>query len=563
MGKNCVGTFLGQEFIANRALWQASGYSNDDLKRPIIGIANSFSDMVPGHTMFRKIAENVKYGIYRAGGTAAEFGVIACCDGVATGHFGNNYALPSRDNIADSVEIMANAHRLDGLVLLASCDKIVPGMLMAAARLDIPCILVPGGCMLSGGKFKDREKTDITTPTEAVGKMQAGELTAEEVEQLVHITGTSCGSCQFMGTANSVCCLSEALGMTLPGGGLIPAVYNDRLRSAFESGEKIVELVKRGISAQDILNRKALENAVMTMMAIGGSTNTVIHICAIGYELGLDPKDIMAAFDHYSDKIPLIAKINPATYAYDAVDLYHAGGVPEVLKIIRASLHTDCLTVTGRTLGENLDAFRNPYTVDGDIIRPLDNPHSTLGGLAIMRGNLAPETGVAKPAAIHESARTFKGKAICFNSEDECVAAISEKRVAPGHVVVIRYEGPKGGPGMKEMFKPLKMLNGQGLSRATALITDGRFSGTNNGCFVGHISPEAAAGGPIALVKDGDEITIDVNKKEITLHVSDEELKTRRENWRYTPPANIRGYLRRYATLVTSADQGGVLRTGN
>ncbi|GHT00438.1 dihydroxy-acid dehydratase [Synergistales bacterium] len=560
MENNHVGIFLNQEFVANRVLWQASGYSNDDLKRPIIGIANSFSDMVPGHTMFRKIAEHVKYGVYRAGGTPAEFGVIACCDGVATGHFGNNYTLPSRDNIADSVEIMANAHKLDGLVLLASCDKIVPGMLMAAARLDIPCILVPGGCMLPGGRFKDREKTDTTTPMEAVGKMSAGELTADEVEQLIHITGASCGACQFMGTANSMCCLSEALGMTLPGGALIPAVYNDRLRSALQSGEKIVELVQRGVTVRDILNRKAIENVVMTMMAIGGSTNTVIHTCAIAHELGLDPKDIMEAFDRYSDKIPLIAKINPATHTYDALDLYHAGGVPEVLKVIRDSLHTDCLTVTGQTLGENLDGFHNPYTTDGDLIRPLDNPHSALGGLAIMRGNLAPDTGVAKPAAIHESVRTFKGKAICFDSEDECVAAVNEKRVKPGHVVVIRYEGPKGGPGMKEMFKPLKLLNGQGLSRTTALITDGRFSGTNNGCFVGHISPEAAAGGPIALVKDGDEITVDVNKKEITLHVSDEELRERRENWRYTPPANIKGYLKRYAALVTSADQGGVLK---
>ena len=561
MEKNHVGMFLGQEFVSNRTFWLASGYSNEDLKRPIIGIANSFSDMAPGHTMLRKIAENVKYGVYRAGGTPAEFGVIACCDGIASSHFGNNYALPSRDNIADSVEIMAYAHCLDGLVLLASCDKIVPGMLMAAARLDIPCILVPGGCMLSGGKFKDREKTDTTTPVEAFGKMLAGEFTADDVEQLVHITGISCGACQFMGTANSMCCLSEALGMVLPGGGLIPAVYNDRLRSAFESGEKIVELVARGITAKDILNRKALENAVMAMMAIGGSTNTVIHTCAIAHELGIDPKDIMDAFDRYSDKIPLIAKINPATHAYDVADLYHAGGIPEVLKVIRQSLHMDCMTVTGRTLGENLDAFRNPYTTDGDIIRPLDNPHSALGGLAIMRGNLAPDTGVAKPAAIHESVRAFKGRAICFDSEDECTAAVNEKRVKPGHVVVIRYEGPKGGPGMKEMFKPLKILNGQGLSRTTALITDGRFSGTNNGCFVGHISPEAAAGGPIALVKDGDEITIDVNKKEITLHVSDEELKIRRGHWSYTPPANIKGCLKRYAALVTSADQGGVLKT--
>lgn len=559
MAESSIGRFLGPEFVANRVLWKACGYSGDDLGRPIIGIANSFSDMVPGHTMFRRLAEQVKYGIYRAGGVPAEFGVIACCDGVATGHFGNNYVLPSREIIADSVETMAQAHRLDGLVLLGSCDKIVPGMLMAAARLDLAAILVPGGCMLSGPPFGSRAKTDTTTASEAMGKMQTGELTMNDVEHLVETTGPSCGSCQFMGTANSMCCLSEALGLTLPGGALIPAVYNDRLRQALASGEKVVEMVLAGLTTKKILTRQSLENGIMAMMAVGGSTNTVIHSCAIAHELGLEPSSIMEAFDHYSDKIPLIAKINPATHEYDSVDLHNAGGMPAVMNVIKPFLHTECLTVTGRTVGENLAVGFTAAAPNPDLIRSLDNPHSTLGGLAIMRGNLAPGTGVSKPAAIHESVRRFTGRAICFDSEDACMEAINARLVKPGQVVVIRYEGPKGGPGMKELYKPMKTLNGQGLNHSTALITDGRFSGTNNGCFVGHISPEAAAGGPLALVKDGDEITIDINKKELTLHVSEEELKARREAWSYPPRPELKGYLKRYAALVTSADKGGVL----
>ncbi|MDR2946446.1 MAG: dihydroxy-acid dehydratase [Candidatus Adiutrix sp.] len=557
-----IGRFLGPEYVANRVLWKACGYSGDDLKRPIIGIANSFSDMVPGHTVFRRVAEQVKYGIYRAGGVPAEFGVIACCDGVATGHFGNNYVLPSRELIADSVETMAQAHRLDGLVLLASCDKIVPGMLMAAARLDIAAILVPGGCMLSGPPFGQRSKTDTTTASEAAGKMQMGELSPADVERLVDLTGPSCGSCQFMGTANSMCGFSEAIGMTLPGGALIPAVYNDRLRSAFASGEKAVEMALRGVSARKILSRESLENGVMTMMAVGGSSNVVIHSCAIAHELGLDAAGIMDAFDRYSEKIPLIAKINPATHEYDAVDLHNAGGMPEVMKVIQPFLHTDCLTVSGQSVGENLAGAAAPSAPNADLIRGLDNPHSTLGGLAIMRGNLAPDTAVSKPAAIHESVRAFTGTAVCFDSEDACMEAVNARRITPGQVVVIRYEGPKGGPGMKELYKPMKTLNGQGLSRSTALITDGRFSGTNNGCFVGHISPEAAAGGPLALVRDGDKITIDVNRKELTLHVDEAELAARRAAWKYRPRPDLRGYLKRYAALVTSADRGGVLEVG-
>ena len=545
--------------ISHQVIWKGCAFSDDDLSRPIIGIANSFSEMVPGHANLRKVAEHVKYGVYRAGGTPAEFGVIACCDGLGSGHSGNNYVLPSRENIADGIEIISEAHRLDGLVLIGSCDKIVPGMLMAAARLDMPCILVPGGCMLSGPEYADQKGSDSTSCSEAMGRVQAGEMTEAQVKLLSGVSTPTCGSCQFMGTANSMCCFAEALGMTLPGGALIPAFFNERLRNAMASGERIVSLVKAGIASRMIMSKKALQNAIMLMMAVGGSTNAVIHSCAIAHELGIDTAEILGGYDRYSEQIPLIAKINPASNDYDAMDLYYAGGVPEVMKNLRPRLHLDELTVTGKTIGENLEVYRNPYSGNGDLIRTLDNPHSTLGGLAIMRGNLCPDTAVSKPAAIAEEVRLFTGTALCYDSEDECVAAIEAKKVAPGSVVVIRYEGPKGGPGMKELFKPMKLLVGQGLAKSTALITDGRFSGTNNGCFVGHISPEAAVGGPLALVRDGDSITIDINKKTLTLHVDGDELENRRAAWSYEP-RKLSGYLSRYAAQVTSADKGGVLK---
>ena len=548
----------GPDTIGNQVMWKGAGYSDDDMARPIIGIANSFSDMVAGHTMLREVARMVKYGIYRAGGTPAEFGTIACCDGIADAHDGGNYVLPSRENIADAVEIMARAHRLDGIVLLGSCDKIVPGMLMAAARLDMPCIFVPGGCMLSGPPALDQGLSDSTTASEAMGRYSSGEIDYDEVCRIGHTGAPSCGSCSFMGTANSMCCFAEALGMVLPGGALIPAVYNERLRSALVSGEKIVELVLRGITSRKIITERALENAIMVMMAVGGSTNCVIHSCAIAHELGIDPHRIIDAFERYSEIIPLIAKINPAGHEYDAVDLYKAGGIPEVMKVIAGYLHMDAATVTGMRLGENLDEFKNLYPANPGLIRTLENPHSKLGGLAVLRGNLAPDTGISKPAAIHEDVRVFTGKAICFDSEDDCVKAIEERLIKPGHVVVIRYEGPKGGPGMRELYKPMKLLYGQGISREAAIITDGRFSGTNSGCFVGHISPEAAAGGPIALVRDGDGITIDIIGKKLMLHVDDTELDRRRSEWSYTPRKGVGGFLLRYSAAVSSADRGAV-----
>ena len=445
-------------------------------------------------------------------------------------------------------------------MLLASCDKIIPGMLMAAARLDIPCVFVPGGCTLSAPPFGKKVRSDTTSISEGLGKYSKGEITLEELQDLTTVCAPSCGSCQFMGTANTMSVLGEALGLGLTGSGLIPAVYNERRRCAFRSGEKAVELVKRGITSRQIMSWDAIENAIMVLMAVGGSTNAVIHTCAIAHELGFDTAKVMETFDKYSEIVPHIAAVDPASLIYDCEDLYKAGGIPEVMKQMTSVLHLDVMTAEGRALGENLKAFRNMYPANPDLIRTMDNPHSTLGGLAIMRGNIAPDTGVAKPAAIAPEVRQFTGTAICFDGEHDCVEAIKAHKIKPGHVIVVRYEGPKGGPGMREMYLPMKLLNGQGLGTSTALITDGRFSGTNNGCFVGHISPEAAAGGPIALIRDGDQIRVDVINKRLDVLVSDEELASRRAEWKAPEPKRFGGYLDRYARLVSSAAEGAVLK---
>ena len=545
--------------LHHAVIYKALGFDDEDMHRPVIGIANAFSDIVPGHANLRQLAEHVKRGIYMAGGTAVEFGVIGCCDGVASGHKGNLYVLPSREVIADSIEVMAKVHKLDGLVLLGSCDKIVPGMLMGAVRADVPALLLPGGPMLGGPAFGSKKKADGTTIYEAFGMYQTGACDWETVQSLNSVCYPTCGSCSFYGTANTMCCTAEALGMVLPDGGSIPAVYAERLRCAKHSGEKIVELVQKKIRPRDILTFEALQNGIAFLMASGGSTNAVIHLCALAYELGIDTDKILAEFDRQSSLIPHMARMNPATGDYDMEDFYRAGGVPRVMEYLKEHLNLDVMTGTGRTLKENMDGHRYLYAVDpGDVIRPIDRPFSDLGGLAIMRGNLAPDSAVAKPAAIAEECRVFTGKAICFDSEEECAQALGDLKIKPGHVVVIRYEGPKGGPGMREMFAPMKLMVGQGLALSTALVTDGRFSGTNNGCFVGHVSPEAAVGGPIALVRDGDTISIDVYKKELTLHVSDEELALRRKEWHFTPK-EAGGYLARYAALALSADKGGTL----
>ena len=554
-----IGSFNHLELISNKTCYKGVGFTDDDLSRPIIGIACSYNESVSGHMNLRELCQQVKNGIYRAGGTPVEFGVMACCDGVADNHYGSHYVLPSRDIIADSVETQCRAHAFDGLVMLASCDKIVPGMLMAAARLNIPAIFVPGGPTISSPSFRDKKKSNSTTISEAYGLFTKGEIGEDELQKLTTTCMTSCGSCQFMGTANTMCCFAEAIGMTLSGAGLIPAPYLERKRCAFRSGEKAVELVRKQVRPRDIMTWDAIENSIMVLMAVGGSTNAVIHTCALAHELGFGAEEVMEAFDRLSI-IPHIAKVSPASNEKDCEDLYKAGGIPEVMTQLRTKLHLNVMTADAKTLEENLDQFSPLLPVDHELIRPLDRPYSTLGGLAIMRGNLAPDTGVAKPAAIAEEVRRFTGTAICFDGEHDCLEAIRARKIKPGHVVVVRYEGPKGGPGMREMYLTLKMLNGQGLAKSTALITDGRFSGTNNGCFVGHISPEAADGGPIALVRDGDRIMIDVYEKKLELMVSDEELERRRKEWSYTPPAEVPpGYLRRYAKHVSSANKGAIL----
>lgn len=551
-----------QKRLPHYQILSSLGFDFKDYDRPLIGIANAFSEIVPGHANLRQIAEYVKKGIYMSGGQAVEFGVIGCCDNVCAGHDGNHYSLPSRETIADSVEIMAIAHKLDGLVLLASCDKIVPGMLMGALRANIPTIMVPGGPMLGGPSYGEKLKTDGSTVEEAYGAYQAGKVDWDTVKKLSASCSPTCGSCAFYGTANTMCCSAEALGMVLPGGAAIPAVFGERFASAKRSGEQVVELVQKNIRPKDIITRKAIKNVIRYLMASGGSSNAVIHFTAIAHEIKIPANEIMDEFDRQSELIPHIVKIFPASNKNVMEDYYYSGGVPRALEMLKSELDLDALTVTGKTVGENLAAHSYPMTpCDDELIRPLNRPFSNLGGLAVMRGNLAPNTGVSKPAAIAEEVRRFTGEAICFDCEEDAAAALVQRKIKPGHVVVIRYEGPKGGPGMREMSFILKAMVGQGLAKCTALVTDGRFSGTNNGCFVGHVSPEAAAGGPIALVEDGDKITIDVMTKQLTLHVDDETLAKRRAAWTYSP-RKVSGYLARYAALTTSADQGAVLLPG-
>lgn len=551
-------TFMSDKMISCRALYKASGFSDDDFSRPVIGICDSFTDIVPGHKNLRELSEQVKYGVYRAGGTPVEFGCIAVCDGVCTTHNGSLYSLPSREIVADGIEIMARAHKLDGLVLVGSCDKTVPGMLIAAARLDIPCIFLAGGCMLGGPAFASKRKSDSTSSEEAYGMYQAGKISHDEVIKLMETSCPTIGSCQHMATANSMCCMAEALGMSLPGSAAIPAVYNERIRAALRTGEAIVKMVRDGLTSRMIMTEAAVKNAIMVLMATGGSTNCVIHIIAIAHELGIDSAKVMSWLEEYGSSVPLLAKICPASDIYQAEDFYLAGGIPQVQKELSPLLYNDCLTVTGHTIAENLHSWHNIYAENKNVITSLDAPFSKLAGLAIMHGNLCPNTAVAKPAAIAPEVRHFEGTAICFDDEDAANAAIAKQLIKPGHVVVVRYAGPKGAPGMPEMFKPMKLLYGQGLEKSTALITDGRFSGTNNGCFVGHISPEAAEGGPIALIKDGDTIIIDVEKRTLELVVAKEELERRHKEFTYEPP-KVTGYLKRYQRDAQSADKGGVL----
>ncbi len=541
------------EWAMNRSLYKSMGYSDYDLERPMIGVANSWNRVVPGHYNLRQVSDYVQQGIRQAGGTPVEFGVIAACDGIANGNQGMHYILPSRDLIANDVEVMVQAHRLDAVVLLCSCDKIVPGMLMAAARLDLPAIMVVGGPMAGGCDF-DGRPSDITSLTEGLAMLSKGDISQEDYRRLEDCAGPTCGSCSFLGTANTMCCLAEALGMSLPGTATIPSYFADRLRAAQDSGRRIVEMVEENLTARKIITPASLANAVRVNSAIGGSTNAVLHLPAVAYEAGCELG--MDQIEQLSKQTPHVAKMNPAA-PENVPDFHQAGGVPAVMKTILPLLNGAALTVSGKGVAENVASaeVKNP-----GMIRTLDDPWGVGGGLAVLRGNLAPNTGITKPAAIKPEMRVFRGKAHCFDSEEAANQAILDNRVEPGEVVVIRYEGPKGGPGMREMYKAMKLLYGKGLALSTAIVTDGRFSGTNNGCFVGHVSPEAAEGGPLALVRDGDEILIDIPAGKLHLEVADEEFEQRRAQWQAPPPKFSSGYLALYARLAESADKGAIIR---
>ena len=537
--------------ISNQVIWKGCGYSDDDMDRPIIGIANAMSDMVPGHTVLDQVARQVKYGIYRAGGTPAEFGTIACCDGLAGGHSGNNYVLPSRDNIADSIEIIARAHRLDGLVLLGSCDKIVPGMLMAAARLDIPAIVVTGGPMLPGNVggnplFCSSELREFP------GRVEQGSCTVEEMKKAEEAALPTVGSCAHLGTANSMCMLTEVLGMSLPGCGTAPAVSNRRKRIAKQSGRQVMELLRRGITPRQILTREALLNGVAGAMATSSSTNLVLHLLAIAHEAGVELT--LDDFDRISREVPFVCNLQPSG-KYPIVSMDACGGIPAVLKNVEPKLHRDVMTVAGKTLGQMLDAVE---PVENDVIRTMEHPQKPEGGIAVLCGSLAPDGAVVKQSGVKPSMYRFSGRARVFNSMEEADAAVSAGTIEKGTVLVIRYEGPKGGPGMREMLSTTALIMGRGMDEDCALVTDGRFSGATHGPCIGHISPEAAAGGPIALVEDGDEIFIDIAARRLELKVSPEELERRRAVWK--PLVKPRGpALAKYAAHVSSADRGAII----
>ena len=549
---------LGNQYY--RATLKSMGFTTDDLKRPIIGIANAWSECVPGHFNLRQVAQRVKDGIHRAGGTPIEFGVIGGCDGMGQGHDGMHYILPSRELIANPSKPMAHINLFDGLVLLGSCDKIVPGMLMAAARLDIPCIFLPGGPM-EGGVVFDGRQADQTSSTEAYGMLSAGKISEAEYVALEDTACPGCGSCSYLGTANTMCALAEALGMTLPDGGLAPATSAARLAMGEQTGMKIMELVEKQITSRKILTNGAIRNAIKACLAMSGSTNAVMHLTAIAHEAELDIH-VLDEFDSLSRTTPQIAKMNPAC-KYNVIDFYYDGGVPRLMENLQTLLETDVMTVTAHTLAENIATHRYIYPATGLVNHTMDDPFGYTGGVAVLRGNLAPDTGITKPGAFDKSLHHFEGEAICFDSEEEAEEAILSGKVHEGHVVVIRYEGPKGGPGMREMFKAMKYLYGRGLALSTALITDGRFSGTNNGCFVGHISPEAAEGGPIAIVHDGDRIVIDVESRSLELKVPQEEIEARLKAWKRPEPKFKKGWLGLYCKIAASGSEGAILKYDN
>ncbi len=542
----------GLERAPHRALFKAAGFSDEELKRPLIGIANSFNEIVPGHVHLRQIVDAVKAGVREAGGVPIEFGVIAVCDGIAMNHEGMKYSLPSREIIADSVEIMTMAHAFDGLVLVTACDKITPGMLMAALRLNIPSILIAGGPMLTG-VYKG-QKVNLISLFEAIGKVKSKKMTGKELEELEGCACPTCGSCSGMFTANSMNCLSEAIGLALPGNGTIPAVFADRIRLAKETGRKIMELVKKNITPRKIATKKAFENAIAVDMALGCSTNTVLHLMAIAKEAGI--KLSLKDFDEISKKTPVLAKLIPAGY-HSVVDLHMAGGIPAIMKELAkiGVIHTNVKTVSGKTIKTIIEKAE---ILDREVIRPVEEPYAKEGGIAILYGSLAPEGSVVKTSAVVPKMLKHTGPAKVFDCEEDAYSAILSGKIKPGDVVVIRYEGPKGGPGMREMLSPTSAIIGMGLGDSVALITDGRFSGGTQGACIGHVSPEAAEGGPIAFVEDGDIIEIDIPNRKLELKVDPKILEERKKKWKI-PEKKLGGVLKKYYSLVQSGAKGAVL----
>jgi dihydroxy-acid dehydratase len=535
-------TKRGFKRAPHRSLLKALGITDSDMDKPFIAVVNSFTTVVPGHIHLNQIADAVKTGVRVAGGLPFEFNTIAVCDGIAMGHEGMRYSLPSREVIADSIEIMVQAHRFDGIVLVTNCDKVTPGMLIAAARLNVPSIVVTGGPMLAG--FINGEKASLATISEAVGKFVAGEIGEEELKRLEDAACPGCGSCSGMFTANTMACLTEALGMSLPGCGTALAVGALKLRIARESGERILNLLKEDLKPSEIMTQKAFENAIIVDMALGGSTNAVLHLSAIADEMGVSLP--LTLFDEISRRVPHLCNMIPSgPYALEDLDV--AGGIPAVMKELSPFLHLDAVTVTGKTVEKNIEKAR---VTNSEVIRPLSNPVHKEGGIAILRGNLAPQGAVIKTAAVSPKMLSHKGPAKVFNSEEEAMKAIVSQKIRPGDVVVIRYEGPKGGPGMREMLSPTATISGMGLNESVALLTDGRFSGATRGPCIGHVAPEAAEGGPIAILKDRDTIEINIPKRTLRVELEQEELENRLKSWKPKPPKIKRGYLAKYSSLL-------------
>ena len=544
----------GMQQAPHRSLFNALGHTEEEMRKPLIGIVSSYNEIVPGHMNLDKIVEAVKLGVAMAGGTPVVFPAIAVCDGIAMGHIGMKYSLVTRDLIADSTECMAMAHQFDGLVMVPNCDKNVPGLLMAAARVNIPTVFVSGGPMLAG-RVKG-EKRSLSSMFEAVGSYAAGTMDENDVLEFENKVCPTCGSCSGMYTANSMNCLTEALGMCLKGNGTIPAVYSERIKLAKHAGMKVMELVEKDIKPRDIMTEKAFQNALTVDMALGCSTNSMLHLPAIANEAGVELNVDIA--NEISSRTPNLCHLAPAGYTY-MEDLNEAGGVYAVMNELTKKnlLNLDIMTVTGKTVGENISNCANK---DPETIRPIDNPYSETGGIAVLKGNLAPDSGIVKQSAVVPEMLVHEGPARVFDCEEDAIAAIKGGKIVAGDVVVIRYEGPKGGPGMREMLNPTSAIAGMGLGSSVALITDGRFSGASRGASIGHVSPEAAVGGPIALVEEGDLIKINIKEKTLDFVVSDEELARRKAAWTPREPKVTTGYLARYATMVTSGDKGAVLK---